>query len=74
MKCLECNSDLIELGTNEEYVSTDYTVGAYHQWSRYGYWCKFCDKMYVKKHKEWLELWTYLGSNQSIIGENENGS
>ena len=54
--CPECNSQLIDLGTNEDFVSTDSYVGGYQQFKHYGYWCKFCEKMYEEKHKHWLEL------------------
>ena len=58
-KCPLCRIDLIELGTNEEYVCTTYQEQTYTQWTRYGYWCTFCKKMYVKKQKSWLEPWKY---------------
>ena len=60
-KCPECNADLIELGTNETYTSTDYQeqTYTYTQFNHYGYWCKFCAEMYIKKHKSWLESWKY---------------
>jgi len=50
--CPECNSELIELGTSESYVGPTYQEQTYTQFNHYGYWCKLCEKMYVKKHKE----------------------
>ncbi len=57
--CPECNSNLIELGHQESHVSSDYQVQTYDVFVHYGYWRKFCEKMYVKKHKSWLEPWKY---------------
>jgi hypothetical protein len=57
-KCPECDNDFIELYTVMEQVSTTWDIsGTYTSHNFYGYWCKFCEKMFVKKSKSWFEPW-----------------
>ena len=70
-KCPECNSDLIELYTVESHVSTgayDW-VGSYDSRELYGYWCPYHEKMHVKKHKTWIEPWTYDSLSETVKEE-----
>ena len=71
MNCPECNSDLIELGTNESHVSTEGWHDSYAYWEHYGYWCKFCEKMYIQKHKSWIEPWIYDSLSETKTEEGE---
>lgn len=64
-KCLECNTDLMELYTKEEQVSTDYLNPTYDIYPFYAYWCRFCEQMYVRHHKSWLERWEYQSCKES---------
>jgi len=70
-KCPECNHNLVELYTAEEKLGTDQTgLNIYYEYKSYGYWCPNHEKMFVKKHKSWLEQWSYPSSNHSTNQRN----
>ena len=68
-KCPKCGTDLIEL-RSEKPLEIDYSAGGSWVggpdtfWSFYGYWCRFCEKMYEPHSKRWLEPWQSEEKNQ----------
>jgi len=69
-KCPECNSDLIKLYTAT--WTTGHWGTGYWDADFYAYWCPFDEKMYVKKHKEWIERWKYDSSVETIKGDKDD--
>lgn len=56
-KCPVCDNKLILLGSLEKLKLQPTKQKTYKVFRPYFYWCKYCEKPYVKKHKSWLESW-----------------